>query len=487
MSQTFAAAGIAQLAADGAVKYEERISSVLPWAESGDPAVAKDATVADLLGHRIGLQAVNSFIECYQGNFRHEYDEKKVAQIFKSLKSQADLRSQFVFNNIGYALLGYVIAERSPTPTVTQRCCRYLRENPYEHHLLCRTLAPLRMRETRCNYFWFWHSGAYAVLDNGLPYRVDRTTLEGKWYYEVVPENAVGYMQSSANDLAKYCTALNTAWKAQREGRKVSPASSVFPDVNLLFDPLVPLDGKDANKSFASGWAVCRLPAKMGDLGINPELIEMPVVGVGLATPTTVIWSQGRFPLAGCFVALLPEYESSVIVLNNTATANDAADWIGQLLIQTLLGNPYRNNYCFLASVSADRAHQRYAELAEKIEEGRQSGGPRRSYSQYKGCYECTGRPDMVISMYSFLGPLKRKLKLEINYTEYQLRHHHDDTFTWFMSWNEHIKNNRTVQYFPEYYFLRFNPNEDGSDIVSLTWVHNPAFPEGDVFTWRYK
>ncbi|UKZ81228.1 hypothetical protein TrVFT333_009000 [Trichoderma virens FT-333] len=202
---------------------------------------------------------------------------------------------------------------------------------------------------------------------------------------------AVGGMTSTTNDLAKYCIALNKAWKrrgpaADDEARNLR-GNEVFPDVDLLFNPLQPMgdiatDGK-AKKNHAAGWATCTLPAAIGDIGINPGLIDMPILGGGSA-PVRMIWNQGMYDCANAFVALLPEYEAAVIVLGNTTTGSDTADWIGQHLIQALLDSPCKNDYPFLASMSALNARQKYWELVAKLEQGRQTKGPQRPLDQYK-------------------------------------------------------------------------------------------------------
>lgn len=51
---------------------------------------------------------------------------------------------------------------------------------------------------------------------------------------------------------------------------------------------------------------------------------------------------------------LIPEIHSGVVVLTNSITNNDAADWIGELLLETLLDNPDKNDYLNIARPSAE-------------------------------------------------------------------------------------------------------------------------------------
>ncbi|KAJ1669419.1 hypothetical protein EV182_008773, partial [Spiromyces aspiralis] len=104
---------------------------------------------------------------------------------------------------------------------------------------------------------------------------------------------------------------------------------------------------------------------------VNPWLMkEMPVLSEGIKS-RLALWQQGSLVGATSFVMMLPETESAVLVLTNTMAPNDAADWIGQLLVETLLDSPVRNDYVRLASESADRALKLYEELGQKIAEGR--------------------------------------------------------------------------------------------------------------------
>ncbi|KAJ1676616.1 hypothetical protein EV182_007831, partial [Spiromyces aspiralis] len=84
---------------------------------------------------------------------------------------------------------------------------------------------------------------------------------------------------------------------------------------------------------------------------------------------------------------MLPETESTVLVLTNTMAPNDTADWIGQLLVEMLLDSPVHNDYVHLASESADRALKLYEKLGQKIAEGRTSLGPHKPLSDYIGSY----------------------------------------------------------------------------------------------------
>jgi hypothetical protein len=42
------------------------------------------------------------------------------------------------------------------------------------------------------------------------------------------------------------------------------------------------------------------------------------------------------------------------------------------------------------------------------------------------------------------------------------MRHYHDDTFTWFMGWDERIKRARFIFCYRSLYFIRFGTQKGG-------------------------
>ncbi|KAK4073487.1 uncharacterized protein Triagg1_5313 [Trichoderma aggressivum f. europaeum] len=493
LSQGFTAACVAQqVYRKGGFSYDNKISDFLPQLQTSD------ATVGDLLGHRTGLQSSDHWPQTSSvGDFNRDViNDKTVIQVYKNLGPRAILPSQFLHNGIGYALLGNI---------VSPKYADYLKEN---------VLKPLQMSRTQVARDTTFDrdkntSRRYSVGVNGRLFVHYQPGGFSAWSHNHLPSVAVGSMMSTTNDLAKYCIALNQAWKRQRHTKDAEVQTlrrkQVFPDVDLLFNPLQAMGADEkANKSHAAGWATCTLPAVIEDIGANPELMktQMPELGTGSA-PATLVWNQSRYHGTHGFVGLLPEYEAAVIVLSNTTTGDDAPDWIGQLLIQATLGNPYKNNYPFLAGLSARNARQKYYELAEKVRQGRQTKGPERSLRHYHGRYK-SAVSGVVIGVWkrSFFsrhlgkeerdedegGPGRKKSPLEVAFwgtrlPRLPLHHHHGDTFTWFPSWNQLAEREFPLVHDAQYYTIQFQPTKRGITIESLTWFNDSAKPEGEVFT----
>lgn len=157
----------------------------------------------------------------------------------------------------------------------------------------------------------------------------------------------------------------------------------------------MPGDSNDGDakstRSYAAGWATTKLPGRLQGLGINSKLVSMPVIGLGQTAASKVYWNQGVHSGSNCFVALLPETKFAVIVLTNTRTANDAADWIGQYLLHTLVGGRFYEHLPFVKT-SMNRARKQHDALFKSFHlyfDKKSSfwGSSNRPLEQYMGMY----------------------------------------------------------------------------------------------------
>ncbi|KAL7970667.1 hypothetical protein HDV63DRAFT_394267 [Trichoderma sp. SZMC 28014] len=266
-------------------------------------------------------------------------------------------------------------------------------------------------------------------------------------------------MAGSLYDLINFCKGLN---QAADKSKKTSWAR-VYPDVDLLFNPLQAMEG-DSNggeskntRSYAAGWATTTLPGKLEGLGINSKLVSMPVIGLGQTKASKVYWNQGVHNGSNCFVALLPETKSAVIVLTNTRTANDAADWIGQFLLESLLGGNF-SKHLPLVKTSHWEAYRQNRMLDYK--------SIRKMKLENKSNF--WGRPlDQYVGMYASSSDKKIKLivwpetyKGFTNATErFELQHLEKDTFTWLNDWGTILAGGKSnINYPKEHYKLHFHP-----------------------------
>ncbi|KAI1179039.1 beta-lactamase/transpeptidase-like protein [Nemania sp. FL0916] len=466
LTKGFTGACIDKLRGQGKLSFDDLVQKHLPSAKSQDPVVAADATISDLLGHRTGLQKADDIWLGAHGKML--IGPSQLSTVFSSLQRRASLRSQFQYNNICFALLGEIIAKVSGQPYH-----QFLRENILDPLNMTRTVVD-RTTTPSDNV-----SSVYSIMDDGHPHNVPLPELDA-----TSAIGPAGGLSSTVNDLVIYSKALMKCWQVQNrrqaENGEISAIKPVFSDVSWLFAPLQIMGTPTAReKAYAAGWCRSQLPGAVGDIGVNSGLVKkMPELASGIQ-PRLAIWHQGSLVGATSFIMILPETESAVIVLSNTMSANDASDWIGQMLVEALLHSPSRNDYVQLAAQSVDTALKKYADLDRLIEEGRQVGGPRRDLNAYVGSYVGFGSVFRitVVESNGDLAMLFQGLESQ----KFQLKHHHDDTFTWFMSWNDQIKRARFISYRPSDYSIRFEEAEERG-IVSLRWSLDPAVPEGQRF-----
>ncbi|KKZ65888.1 hypothetical protein EMCG_08393 [[Emmonsia] crescens] len=115
----------------------------------------------------------------------------------------------------------------------------------------------------------------------------------------------------------------------------------------------------------------------------------MPTMSKG-TKPQFSFYHQGTLSGLYACVVLLPETESDVVVLVNTKPANDSADRIAQLLIETLLNSPVKNDYVTLTKESVQSATHPFPRAAESLRKGQVLGTTPRPFEAYRGRYYWT-------------------------------------------------------------------------------------------------
>src|SRR5688572_9918955 len=110
LTKQFTAAAIMLLARDGRLRYDDRVSDLLP----GMPAHARDVTIRHLLTHTSGLQAYENFVPRGQSEQVKDRDVLTLIQHADSLYFRSG--SAHRYSNTGYALLALVVERLSGQP-----------------------------------------------------------------------------------------------------------------------------------------------------------------------------------------------------------------------------------------------------------------------------------------------------------------------------------------------------------------------------------
>lgn len=112
LSQIFTASVVAQLSHKNILHYDDKVSQHLKNFRDPNSAVPDNTTIADLLGHRTGLQAAESVLTGNGGRICLLPDE--IIAAYHNLERLAESRSRFIHGAINYALLEKIIDECCP-------------------------------------------------------------------------------------------------------------------------------------------------------------------------------------------------------------------------------------------------------------------------------------------------------------------------------------------------------------------------------------
>lgn len=190
-----------------------------------------------------------------------------------------------------------------------------------------------------------------------------------------IMDSAIG-MRSTVNDRLKLCRALVKADNDQQRTAQGHSAGSPLKQLPTQMSGLTPhAKPFDTNSAYGMGWVRARLPGVLGAIGCNPGFMEsMPTAGRG-SDKTVIICHQGSLAGYTSSLFLIPDTESAIVVLSNSISLNNCADWVGQLILEDLLRVEERNDYAKHAKESANAHLAKYPAMRASLEASRCSPG----------------------------------------------------------------------------------------------------------------
>jgi serine-type D-Ala-D-Ala carboxypeptidase/endopeptidase len=299
MSKAFTALAILKLRDEGKLSLDAPAETYVPElaAWSYPTTDSPRIRVRDLLSHVGGLVTDDPWGDRQQAMS----EEAFTALLQQGVSFSRPPQTAFEYSNLGYALLGRIISN------VAQR--------PFDDYIQAEIMAPLGMVST-----------GYDVSDAPI----ERRALGYRWDNEAyVPEptlgrgvfGAMGGVQTSANDYARWVAFLLDAWPA-RNGAEQGPVrrSSVRELAQGLNFPrvfTVERDGPDGPKpcaialTYAMGFSSrddCELGFALshggGYPGYGSYLLLMPDRGVGVFAFANRTYAGPSAPVTGAALAL---------------------------------------------------------------------------------------------------------------------------------------------------------------------------------------
>jgi len=193
ITKQFSAAIVLQLAAEGKLSLDDKLSKFLP----DYPKPGADATVTQLLNHTVGVQSYTAIPGFMAGDAPAKaVTTEQLIAMFKDMPSPSKPGEKYEYNNSGYVLVGAVIEK------VTGK--------PWHQVVEERIARPLGLKSVR-----------YGVLENETANmaagytRRDGKVMPAKAIHMSIP-HAAGALIGTVEDLAR--------WTAALHGGKVIPA-----------------------------------------------------------------------------------------------------------------------------------------------------------------------------------------------------------------------------------------------------------------------
>lgn len=458
LTKAFTAAAVGILVEDGKTTWDASVRDVLgDGFHFSNPTLTQQMSVLDVLSHRMGLQRSN---QLWHGNDNTLLLEKsKVIPHMQYIKTVQPFKSTVHYSNWGYALAGAIIEKLSGDSWAT-----YVEKG---------LLAPLHMNDS--------DSIKSADHDNfAKPY-----TVLDDHSFQLLPSlnvqagsimDSSQSIRSTVNDMLKWCQALVKAYSDQQKTGQGHSAGSPLKQLSAQMSGLTPFAKPfDTNSAYGMGWVRAQLPAILGAVGCNPGFVKsMPTAGRG--SEETIIYHQGSLAGYTSSLFLIPHTQSAIVVLSNSISLNDCADWVGQLILEALLDVEERNDYVEHAKESADAHLAKYPAMRESFEASRSPDTKPKSLDAFLGKYY-----NELGDFYIEITPNQQYNGLQLAFQGldsqiWKMEHYQHDSFLWLMSRDEAVSRAR-FPYSPEkLYKLDFLANE-GGEIDSLLWAHDADGP----------
>ncbi|KAH7143391.1 putative D-aminoacylase [Dactylonectria macrodidyma] len=467
MAKTFTATAVSALVAEGRLKWETPIKSIIPELQTASAAVTENLTIVDLLSHRSGLGRSNFWWQGADATLL--LDKKDLLAYYNSFPLTGQFRADWGYSNWGYALAGEVI-ERVSGKTYAQ----YLEEKVY---------APLGLKNTTVEPI---HPSAasglarpYAAMDDASLYPMPQPPINGS----TIMAPALGGV-SSADDLTAYSIALLQAFRHEAGLQTSNPPPTIKHGLQQLSGHIFTAKAL-LEKSYAFGWYRTQLPNTVLGMGWNSIYVKkMPKI-----TPRThvgpLIAHGGSLPGYHVSIALLPEIDSSVVVCTNSIALGDVSGWVSMALVEALIDTPEPSDYLALASEAAGNAALSVKRFEAKLEAARTTAGdgaPPRSREEYVGRYRDEKRGWVIDVRARDTAPSGLEVAFQgLDSQAWALSHYEHDTFSWLASREEQAKRGRMVTYplVADHFKLHFQTgHDDGSGKIDrLLWKHEAGAP----------
>ncbi|KAI0867769.1 beta-lactamase/transpeptidase-like protein [Hypoxylon argillaceum] len=459
LTKAFVSVTIAELVQDGILDLDKPIITYIPELSfQSDLSLASRLTLRDILSHNTGLLRLDAL--WLGANSEIIIPKEFALAVFNYLQPVYPLRSQWLYNNWMYALAGEIIervTNMSWGHTLQQRV---LRKIGLEQTSVLKSDIPADSTAL-----------PYLVMDNKSLSRTGTLTLT-----DDVLMSSAGGVRSTVHDMLRWGHTLLTSLPG--ESNPILSLDAVFSGHSFMSK------SPASDDLYTLGFAKVTTPAQFGKIGFNPGLVKtMPFIGDVDDNSLRVFYHNGALPgYNNCFM-LIPSIETVIVVLTNSISHGDTADWAAQALLQAVLDSEHPIDLIPFAEEAADTWRQGYETISSILKAEKQLGTPEPAHSDLVGTYRHeTGA--------LFLRVYKEedgdRLKFSINGEESQahvLSHYHFDTFIFFPSSADERTRRGLFHYGLHAWLLSFERGEGGRMGIVKWILDEQGRDGGEVFT----
>src|SRR5260370_819076 len=216
-TKPFTAVAAGMLVEEGKLTWDKPVRESVPTVRFYNEQLNNSVTLRDMLSHRTGITRHDTIW------FKSDFTRKELFDRLKYLEPQEPMRQTFLYNNLMFAGVGYMIEQQSG--------------KPWEQFVRDRILQPLDMQSTG-----YTISGMVKQPEHGVGFTEKRDSFDIyriPYYEDIEGVAPCGAIVSNINDLSHWLIALMNDGKYQ--GKQVLPADVLthtlppaisFPNVN---------------------------------------------------------------------------------------------------------------------------------------------------------------------------------------------------------------------------------------------------------------
>jgi CubicO group peptidase (beta-lactamase class C family) len=234
-TKAFTSAAIAILSDEKKVKWDDRVSDILPYFALYDPWVSHEMRVDDLLCHRSGLKTFSGDLLWYGT----PYSREEIIRRARYLKPEFPFRAGYGYSNLMFLAAGEVVAKASG-----ESWDDFVRE---------RIFKPLGMKRTITSTRQLDATGNFATPHSSFEGTVER--IDWVNWDTMAP---AGGIISSANDMARWL--LLQLGGGALDGARVFSESvqrTMWTPHNVMSGPLPGAQEQDTHfRTYGLGWSV---------------------------------------------------------------------------------------------------------------------------------------------------------------------------------------------------------------------------------------